>query len=141
MGEDTREMAPRPVDFSVHNAAKEIVRLRKQVKESESRRGDLERWCAEWLDDHDINSIKTDGGPTLYFGQPDLTVWVDEENKPAIHEWLKQEGEGSIIRNTWNYQTFRSVVRGRLRDGKEVHPAINVIAKPKLCVKANGYDG
>ena len=64
----------------------------------------------------------------------DLYVSVNSANKPAFLEWLKDAGQGGLIKEDVNAQTLKAFIKDRIENAEE-YPADLVAVTPVVKAK------
>lgn len=68
----------------------------------------------------DVTSITTKIGRCTLTGD----LYVKVKNRPALHVWLQETGNESLITETVNAQTLKSFIKEQQKSGVEVPDAI-----------------
>lgn len=134
----TQERDPEAAERALA-AAREMSRLRRekrdleeQLKEVRSRYDELRKdRLPELL--HAAGLVTPDGRASLTLAsgeklhlQSDLHVSVRKLDEPAFFTWLREQGEGALIKETVHYQTLRAWARERLSHGADVPEQVTV---------------
>lgn len=83
------------------------------------------------LEEAGMKSFKLESGKGIRV-QDEVFVNVKAENFEAFKNWLIEQGEAGIIKETVHPSTLKSFITGRIKDGKEYPMAeVNVLVVPK----------
>lgn len=70
-----------------------------------------------YMTDNDIDKISIDGVGTVYLNR-DVFVHVRAEDRDKLHQWLRDDGNGDVIKEQVAPQTLKALAKARLTEGK-----------------------
>lgn len=79
----------------------------------------------EMMEAAGISSFKVPGIGSVSI-RNETYVYVAAENRPKLHEALKESGNGDLVTETVNHQTLQSWVKEQLEAGNEIPEAIKL---------------
>lgn len=93
------------------------------------------RYVPEAMDAEDIEKVSISGVGTVYL-QSDMYVSMVPERREEMYEWLRNTGNGDLIKPTVNGSSLTSLVRNMIKDGATV-PAdlVNVTLYTKAVIR------
>lgn len=78
-------------------------------REAKERRIQLEKQIREYLEDRELDSVRTPSGVSLTLGEPRTRYYYRKEDMDLAMDWLTESGAGSVIKETVHHATFSKV--------------------------------
>jgi hypothetical protein len=137
--EQINEVKQTMVGFNTSEVAREFALTRRDKKKLEEQIKDLNtqleacsQLLVEQLQGQDIQKITLSTGETVYL-QSD--PYPSVKDKDQLRLWVMQEGMEEVL--SVHYQTLVGLVKGRLNDGQEPPPGVEVFLKTKARCREN----
>lgn len=109
------------------------------IPELINERDNLFREIVTWFEDHRATHFKTDEGVLVEMRSPKCFARFDKVDTRRAHQWLKDTGNGALLREGVHSGTFSKVVLNMISEGKKLPDFIKVSWKPSVWFHANGW--
>jgi hypothetical protein len=117
---------------------KEAYDLKKLLKSKlEETQKSLDSWeeaLLEKFNEEGVEKITT--GQGTFYTREDTYASYDHDREPETFAWLREEGEGSIIKETINARTLAAWVKERKENEAEIPDFFSVTLKRKIGVRS-----
>ena len=121
------------LNVSVLRSSKE--RLEEELKQVNQQLEKESLYCARWMTDHGIRSVKLEGVGLCEYGQSIYPKVVDEV---ALHTALRELGAESLLKLTIHYQSLRGFVKERLEQNLPLPSGVETYTKEYVKIKSQG---
>ena len=123
--EDVKELMDR-----IMECRKTERELSEELSQAKTRRIEAEEMLYKTLENMGAKSIRNDNG-NLFYRSDLIKPYIRKDDRMKFYDWLKENGYGSLIKNTVNENTLQAFVREQyeLKNPLPEYIQIHVIQK------------
>ena len=117
----------------------DLIEAETLAKEHGDKASDLRKRLKLELQEAELDSFKTDEGPSCSLSAPQVYASYDEGDEPEVFAWMEKGGLDGLIKRTVHKKTLSATIKDLMEQGVEVPELIKVHTDRTLYVRRNGY--